>query len=644
MAQCRTNKRDLHREITDVLRRHPEVVRCERLGNRRGSALHEFLAASDCDCDCEAQTEREPIIDDRESHHDSDTPCNTCKDTNEIVQLLLQINPSAASHINDEGLLPIHFLMNRPILHNPATFSTIQTLLRAYPESVVQHPRRQGWKGLSPLEVCFAKDFPRQVREEMMSYLVPSVAASAANTPGSHQEPKLLLASFYLAQDTGSPFTMELAQGVRHLLLAQPKLIKFDCHIRHWEEASFYHLMESLASHSSLEEIGCLSVPIQLIAANPRPALECIQRFVQMQNCAGHLRALRWAVPYGTTGMRSEDVDDPSEDSALLQAIYAGLIVENNRDLVSLANRDSHHLPVPGASTPSLENMELENFLLMDSELLHKILMSPRMPRKLQFTDTVLGSRSIMAASNPIDSFASAVCRIQDLRMTRCPVATECILPLLHVIAQMSSLQKLDLGLCNYRPGNEGPSLDTINLTPAIVAILEHLPHLKELNIRGARVRVDDMEPISQVLRTNTTLQIYDVPSSLDTEGKSEHLIQALKHHNTALQIVTVGIDVSKFRQRRARRDDSTGTTPIEMATKIAYWTLLNRQGRQTICKEDATKSQLVRFLLQATFDPTTEETMTTSLGGRIPKVRDEIVNIHYGLLREIPNLWCCAV
>ena len=614
-------------ETDDCVESCRSVEARKRLSESIGSLLEEFPSFSDVERRSPLILEK--IIMEWNANQESEED----RRVQDIFRLVLQQSPAAASQTNKDGFLPIHVVINRVIMHSKFKNSLILQLLRYYPEALVQHPERftNVFLGLSPLEASFTTIFPQSVRDEMMSYILPSSTTiyqdpKTTSIDRRRPVPSLVLTSFYLAQyNFGPPFSLEMAQVFGRLLPLQRKLTKFECHIRHWEnEAAFLHLINCLGSHLSMKEIH-LSVPVSLILANPRPVLECIQRFVHKLCGEGRLQKLCWVIPYGTTGMRSEDEDDLSEDTALLRAIHAGL---------TGSDENEHTMVTPTQPTaPCLEEMILENFVFMSFEAMRNILQSSQMPPRLDLVETVMGTRpfstdnhdtplSIEISTTPVFS-----CRIQDLEMTRCPVAKECLLPLLQMVSQMPNLQRIALELCNYRPGNEGPSLDTINLTPAIVSILENLSHLALLSISGKDIRVDDMEPICDVFKRNTTLRTYYVPASLDTEEKGGYLVEALKSCNTTLRTV-----------------ETEKNTPA--VAEIAYWIHLNRAGRGSLRREGATKTQLVRLLLQSTSEEQISTTKELIHGGFAISgpVTDGIVKmtgLHYGLLREMPNLWC---
>ncbi|CAB9509505.1 expressed unknown protein [Seminavis robusta] len=537
-----------------------------------------------------------------------------------VTQCLLALHPDGIAQCDAQGLLPIHCLMNGSGDWQEDFFCPILScLLEAYPDSATIRPATANWRGLSPIEVSFAKNCSLRIRTVLISTVQDK-------TTGLH--------SFYLTQESGV-FSMELAQSTEQILKL-PQLAKFECHVRHWDPQAYLHILHVLSNKEQpryLQHIGCLTIPPlwRNFAANGKNISAvplALQRVMESSLVArGTLQTIRFRIPYGSE--RDNNHANDEDDSPLVSSIHDGL-----------------------AKRTKMRELEMENFVIRNIALLQRWLTSGCCPRKVQFTEVMIGggsqqpppaagfaadsashdlssSASISHDNNGEDSTGTAtvVCSgdsfVKDLQFSRCSVATNDLVPLLHGIAQMRCLKRLHLEMSKHSSSSEQetdqrPMVHDQDLTSGLVAILNQTP-LTELEVHGDFWGALDMEAIcSESLRDNTTLQTWNVEASLNTEEKREFLANTLAFNTTLLQVTNIDWKYGK--------ENGSDHETSQNAGKIYYGLLLNRGGRGKIRKggNDYTKPQWVQLLIDAVakFGHATLDTL----------------NVHFGLLQENPN------
>ena len=320
-----------------------------------------------------------------------------------------------------------------------------------------------------------------------------------------------------------------------------------------------------------------LRIPMDILLSDP----SALTAFEGLLKYNPHLRKISLSGGRSPERMHDESLENNDDDSSFLEVLVSCF---------------QHY-------GKNLEIVMLSDLILLDISLA-KFLESGILPQqKLAFYCVAL-------RGNWQDQHNWEGSHCRSLTFFNCPMDSMALKNLLLQCSRMPSLRHLALGIKGEQGMAEGTQhLLGLDVTRPIVEILAR-GHLQVLVIRGPAV---NSRELAAALKKNMTLRYYVGTPSLSDEEKDLALVaDALEHHNTALE----GFDFDLGENRISPAQE-----------KISHFTKLNDFGRQALRRGYLSREEFVTFLCFAAanqeFGPV------------------DTFNVHYGLLRELPTLWC---
>ena len=255
----------------------------------------------------------------------------------------------------------------------------------------------------------------------------------------------------------------------------------------------------------------------------------------------------------------------------------------------------------------TLRRLELRQLLLSHATTLSRLLTTARSPKELVLQQIAFNGRTEKLSSSPANTSGG----IEKLDIIDCAMTPEAMEHLVHNVARMTNLKSLKL---KFNPSAPGASyLGRLDITDALVSIL-HQNKIRSLKVDP--LFKYNFAPFCEALRVNSSLRVIDSEQHFSYQAKDgdlASLLDVLQKDNTTLEhcgLISTG------------RHDKVREKAIELLR-------LNRFGRGRARDRGATACDLLKDLVM----------VETTASFKLPLDK---FNVHFGLLRETPSVWCC--
>jgi len=208
-----------------------------------------------------------------------------------------------------------------------------------------------------------------------------------------------------------------------------------------------------------------------------------------------------------------------------------------------------------------------------------------------------------------------------------CIITKKTIQSLMGYIEKLPCLELLDLNW--YDPTTDQQRVD---LTQSLVSILTKnlLKYLRIVYARASAppyyLQATDRLTLFEALKTNTSLRILKISNGVKfTEYELSTAINLLESYNTTLRLVADDPLTENSTTNAAKCENGE-----RLLEKLKYLGHLNTFGRGKL-RSCGTCLSLAGFVRRL-------ERVSTVV---ILKTEMETISVHYGLLRELPGMWC---
>jgi len=243
-------------------------------------------------------------------------------------------------------------------------------------------------------------------------------------------------------------------------------------------------------------------------------------------------------------------------------------------------------------SNTNLHEVNLSDFSLDDGSALAEYFLSGQAPRIFTLTDIFVGDAWKPYRGKP------RACRTEKLTISYCNIYTPWYQGFLNQLQGIDSIKEFVL--------HNGTSLN-LNVTTLLFDMISHSP-VMSIKVTGYQVHI---RRIAEALKTNKHLIKYSAEASVNLEWKRALVADVMEEHNTTLEWV----DLPDPKSRNG-----------EQGQRLAYFSLLNQYGRKKIRTMTSAKD-FTNVLVDVNEDTATLQDIAQ-------------VNIIYGLLQEVPDLW----